>query len=409
MKLQGTIRKTVMAAIHIAIAKCSMYDGFDFYGDGMLGNDCYGGEPMQTLDDAYYYGDQQFAPEGSCYTGGCSVGGPSIGGYSTGGCPIGAPAIDYAVGGPSVAYSAEPSIAYSAGYSAEPSVAYSAGYSAGPSAGYSAGGAVGGCSLQGDIPAIGGSPYQGNYYIAESQASNGYATPYTMSSGYVQEPSVPTYQAMESAPTSTYSSAPTSTSSSVSSQCPVHSAGASASGSSSSSAGVSSSAGASSSSSGSASANTGMTEPITVLLNGTVPVELHPSTITVGGDTFPLSGSAAAISATAQNPLLVGQTTMENIDLSEAVIISLPTPTQSEIQAERLLKEEGITAAQLKKDQEASCKDKKSSAGGAKKKGKKCKKSKKCKVGKVPPKKNGVAGVSALVAIAVLPVIALLM
>ncbi|KAI5190059.1 hypothetical protein NEMIN01_0844 [Nematocida minor] len=322
MQLQRTLRKTVILAVHMVVARCAMYGEYDCYNGNMYNNACgYNPQPMQTLDDAYYYGDLEFDAVG-CNLGGCSTGGcsvqmdptPAIGGGAFPEQPI---------------YS-QPSFPMQPSFPAQPSFPVQQSF---PEQVYG----------------------QGSFQGQES---------YEMSSGYFTESSA---SGAAQAHTATCANNP---------------------------ANISSQQGATS----------GMTEQITVLLNGNVPVEMHPTTITVGENTYPLS-STPAISAPAS--LTVGHAQIHDLNLSEAIIIDLPTPTREEIAAAAAGNSAaGLTAAQLKKEQEmkdGDCKDKK--------KGKKGKSGKKgaAKAGAVQKKKNGVAGVSTLVAIAVLPIIALLM
>ncbi|OAG29443.1 hypothetical protein NEDG_00576 [Nematocida displodere] len=129
----------------------------------------------------------------------------------------------------------------------------------------------------------------------------------------------------------------------------------------------------------------GQTTPITMLLDGNIPVEMRPSTVTVGTTTFPLQSQGS----NPARPADVGALVVSNLH------------TQEEIAASTAGAVAGVTAAQLKKDQEAASKKK-----DGKKKGKGAAGDKK----KCPPKKkNGVAGVTTLVALALLPLVAVLL
>ncbi|EIJ89658.1 hypothetical protein NEQG_00428 [Nematocida parisii ERTm3] len=91
------------------------------------------------------------------------------------------------------------------------------------------------------------------------------------------------------------------------------------------------------------------TEPISILLNGSVPVNMQPTTITLGDHTYPLNNaSVPAISAPA--PISLGEVSMHELDFSAATITPLPSLTKEEIAAAEA-SAAGITVAQLKKDE----------------------------------------------------------
>ncbi|KAH9386156.1 uncharacterized protein NEMAJ01_1052 [Nematocida major] len=327
MKLHTTIRKTVIAAVQIVVAKCAMYEDFDYYGRGDgFNNGCGYAQPMQTLDDAYYYGDFETATPAE------------VGGCSLGGCGIGSGSVEPAING---GYSGEASF----NFGACPSPAFAEQY-----------------APQQYVP----EQYVPQQYAPEQTFGYPAAGSYEMSTGY-------------------FNAAPVAQVASIVQESPVpvaHIASC-------------------------ARAQEASVEPITLLLNGNVPVDMHPTTITVGDQTFPLGG-APAISSAVANPLTIGSADVRSLDLSSAIIQPLPTPTQAEVDAAAATSAAGITAAQLKKEQEE--KGKKGDKDGKKGKGKSGKKGSSAKKGAAAnKKKNGVAGVSTLVAIAILPIVALIM
>jgi len=140
-----------------------------------------------------------------------------------------------------------------------------------------------------------------------------------------------------------------------------------------------------------------MDAPITVLLNGNVPVDMRPSAITVGTTTYPLP----KLAENAQS----GYATQTQIPGSSIRVIQVPKLTQEQQIALEKTVVAGTTVKELKKDQKGA--DKKGGKGG-KRSDKKKGSSRDGAAGKRPErKKNGAAGVSALIALALVPIIAL--
>ncbi|KAI5180382.1 hypothetical protein NEOKW01_0686 [Nematocida sp. AWRm80] len=127
-------------------------------------------------------------------------------------------------------------------------------------------------------------------------------------------------------------------------------------------------------------------EPITLLLNGNLPVDVVPSQLTVGDVTYPLPTGVPAISSVPVAAPAVAVTDLVVVDLPLA---EHPRPCDEEPLA-------GTSAEQLKKEQ---CKKDKKKKCPPKAAAKKC----------PPKKKSGVAGLSTLAAIAILPLVAVLL
>ncbi|KAI5134648.1 hypothetical protein NEAUS07_0887 [Nematocida ausubeli] len=334
MKIQRTIRKTFVVAVHIAVAKCAMYGDFDYFNGDGYNNACGGyARPQQTLDDAYYYGDYERVGADAAQLG--------MGGCNAGGCGISqdTPAIGFG------AYPTEETFpmhqnTYVNNSFPEQAIHNQMGYQ----------------PERYDMSTA--------YFNNVENVNSGYEGSFSQNFA----PVAPVAQSF--APVAQTGHAAT---------C-IHSAGVNA--------GVSAEE----------------TEPITILLNGSVPVNMQPTTITLGDQTYPLSNPPAISASVSQ--LGLGAASIQDLDLTSATIVPLPSLSKEEAEAAAAATAAGITVAQLKKDQkdqDAPCKTKKS--------GKKSKKSGKKGAASAAAlkKKNGVAGVSTVVAIAVLPIIALLM
>ncbi|KAI5171314.1 hypothetical protein NEFER03_0673 [Nematocida sp. LUAm3] len=150
---------------------------------------------------------------------------------------------------------------------------------------------------------------------------------------------------------------------------------------------------------GEISAQTLGEQPMTVTLNGNVPVSVQPSSITVGDTTYPLAGVQQA----ASSHQAAGNMSVETL-LTQQDVATLAAASALSSEAAA-----GTTAEQLKREQELN--DKKDCKKDGKKKSKKSKKSSSSGAGnkRAQKKKNGVAGVSTIAAAMILPIVAFLL
>ncbi|KAI5184344.1 hypothetical protein NEHOM01_0089 [Nematocida homosporus] len=380
MHIITSLAKVVLLASHISAA--GYFGGYEMM-DGMSNMNCYNpcynpcspGQPMPTLDDSIYY-DLTGYGEGV---------GNGMGGCSSGSCSIGGD---------------EPAIGGGAGISQFPG---------------QQGGQFGG-QFEGQFSGqIGGQ--QGGQFVGQQggqfggQQGGQFYSPAEYQSIVLDTSSA---QYTPSGSAGVASSAP-SASGFASSASSASGVASSASDFSSVAAPCASNASASASSTGFASSSSfaptvtplyqelsqpainGGDQQFSVLLNGNIPVNVQPSSITVGENTYPIVSSASAASAAGAASFIPSTTTVEPLFTPEELAAGAAIPIVA------LEGQESVTAAQLKKEQEAA-KDSKN----CKKTGKKSKASKKTKAAAANKKKNGVAGVSTLAALAILPLVALL-
>ncbi|KAI5188619.1 hypothetical protein NECID01_0232 [Nematocida sp. AWRm77] len=134
--------------------------------------------------------------------------------------------------------------------------------------------------------------------------------------------------------------------------------------------------------------------PITVTLNGSLPVDVVPVSLSMGGQTYPIPTTSAPCASVEA----ISAAGLEVYTLSGAAVDAQASKDQAAINAATIA---GTTSSQAKKEQA------KGAAGS--RKGKSCKTKKRGGAAAAAKKKNGAFGVTALVSLVALPLIALIM